>query len=424
MRIAFPYPDIPPLEIPDTHPTTIYEVPSVRTGDDEARLIRESIEHPIAMERFSRLLSPDSRVLLVVDDISRPTDLSKILPPLLKEVQSAGIPDSNIRILIALGTHRPMTPAEIEQKMGAEIPRRYRVINHEWDNPAALHDFGSLPDGTRVILNKELTRADFIIGVGTIAPHPAAGFSGGGKIIAPGVATEEAAGNFHWKSVQFPEREVLGVRDNPMRAIIDRIAAMAGLSAIVNVVTDSRQQIVAVVSGDPVAAHRAGCQRALELYGVKVVNPDRYDIFIADSHPMDQDMWQAVKGLCAMDVIAPDQAVTILVTPCPEGVAPMHPEILTHGYLPVEEASRLVETAGLSKVAAHNMVQGGRLLRRTHAMIVSPGISPAEAGALGFIHCATPQEALTKALQIKGAAARIMVLKMGGDMAPLPVAEG
>ncbi|TCL73184.1 nickel-dependent lactate racemase [Hydrogenispora ethanolica] len=419
MHYNFPYPNLPGLEIDERNETKIYEVKAEFQPEDPLRLIEQSLARPIGMERFSRILHPGSKILIIIDDISRPTPVRLILPPLLAELGRAGVQAANIRFLIALGTHRPMTAAEIEQKVGPEIARNYLVLNHEWENPAALHDYGRLDDGTPVILNRQMALADFVIGVGSIAPHPAAGFSGGGKIIAPGVATEAAVGEFHWKSVQFPEREVLGVRDNPMRRIIDAIAAKAGLSAIVNVIADGRQRVVKVVTGASVQAHRLGCEYALGLFGARIDPAWRADIYIADSHPMDQEMWQAVKGMCALDVVAPDGAVVILVTPCPEGVSQMHPEILKYGYVSLAEADRLIREENLSKVAAHNMVQGGRLVRRTTAFLVSPGVGPAEAERLGFRSFATPQSALDAALRLKGDRARIAILRMGGDLCPI-----
>jgi nickel-dependent lactate racemase len=419
MDYNFPYPDIPGIKIPDDCLTSIYEVKSVTTQSTPAQMIMESIRHPIGMARFSKLLNRHSKVLIIVDDISRPTSCRLIIPPLLDEIYLAGVPDENIKFLIALGTHRPMTPAEMVLKVGAAVVQKFTVMNHEWNNPAALANYGELADGTKVILNKEMSQADFVIGIGTIAPHPAAGFSGGGKIIAPGVATEEAAGNFHWQSVHFPQREVLGVRDNPMRTAIDEIAQKAGLKAIINVVADGNNNLFKVVAGDPVEAHRVGCRYALDIFGVKIKNPHQYDIFIADSHPMDQEMWQAVKGMCALDVIVPDNAVTILVTPCPEGVCKTHPEILKYAYTTLEEAAGLVVRKHLSKVAAHNMVQGGRLIKRTTAFLVSPGVSAAEAEKLGFKYFNTARQALDAALEIKGSPAKILILRMGGDICPI-----
>ena len=272
------------------------------------------------------------------------------------------------------------------------------------------------------MLNKALHESTFVIGIGSIAPHPAAGFSGGGKIIAPGVASEEIAGEFHWMSVYIPQKDVLGVRDNPMQAMIDAIAAKAGLKFIVNAILDGENQVVNVVAGDPVEAHEAGCKIALDIFGVEIPHQEAANIFIIDTYPLDQDLWQGVKAICALDVIIPNMAAAIIVTPAPEGVAPMHPEIATLGYLTLEKASKLVNESGLSKLVAHNMVQGGRLVARTIPYLVSPGISQAQAKKLGFLWRPTPQAALDDAIakmKMQSEAPRIIVLRAGGKIAPL-----
>jgi nickel-dependent lactate racemase len=419
VRYDFPYDNIAGVDIPDSHKVSPYSVKALTDAPaDEGKLIGDSIAAPIGMERISKCLSTTSSVLIVVDDISRPTPIHQVLPHLLKEIHSAGVSEKNVRFLIALGTHRPMTRAEIDRKYGRGIADRYEVINHEWANPQALHHYGRLAEGTEVILNKAMSQSDFVVGVGGIAPHPAAGFSGGGKIIAPGVATDEAVGEFHWNSVQIPQVDVLGVRDNPMRDQIDRIATLAGLKAIVNVIQDGHKRIVKVVTGHPVEAHKAGCRFALDLYGIDVHRPAEAGILIADTHPLDQDLWQGVKAMCALDCIAPDGSVVILVTPSPEGVSSQHPEILEHGYVTLEQGRKLV-AGGVSKVAAHNMVQGGRLVRRTQAFMVCPGISPDQIKQLGYTPFATVQQAFDAAEKIKGDKAKVIILGMGGEICPI-----
>ncbi|RPH29386.1 DUF2088 domain-containing protein, partial [bacterium] len=251
------------------------------------------------------------------------------------------------------------------------------------------------------------------------APHPAAGFSGGGKIIAPGVATEEAVGEFHWQSVHYAQRDVLGIRDNPMRERIDRMARLAGLAAIVNVVLDGECRIVRCFSGDPVEAHRAGSSFAGELYRVAVGKPETAGIFIIDTHPLDQDMWQGVKALCALECIVPDGAVIILVTPSPEGVSRQHPDVLKFGYRGLAATTQLVQEGRLDKVTAHNIVQGGRLVERTQAFMVSPGIPEGDIRRLGFTPFASAQDALNEAVRRKGQYARVIILGMGGEICPV-----
>jgi nickel-dependent lactate racemase len=315
-----------------------------------------------------------------------------------------------------------MTPPEIEAKVGAEVVKRFSILSHEWSDLAEMHDYGTLPDGTRVVLNKSMHDATFVIGVGSIAPHPAAGFSGGGKIIAPGVATEESAGDLHWRSVQVPQKDILGVRNNPIRATIDAIAAKAGLKYIVNVIMDGENRVVKAVAGDPVQAHVEGCKEAMAIFGVEIPRPEDANIFVSDTYPLDQDLWQGVKAMCALDVIVPRMAAAIIVTPAREGVAPMHPEILKHGYLTLEKVARLVKEQGLSKVVAHNMVQGGRLVAKSIPYLVSPGVPPDQAKKLGFLSRPTPQAALDDAIakmRQQGEKPRIVILRMGGEIAPV-----
>jgi len=419
MRYEFPYKEIAPVDIPSTHPVEIYSVKSIDgAGEKPEDVVGASLASPIGMPRLSEVVSADSRILIIVDDISRPTPVHEIIPPLLTELARGGARDENIRFLVALGTHRPMTKEEIAAKVGAGVAARFPVINHEWEDPASLYDYGSV-DGTRVLLNRAMLESDLVIGVGSIAPHPAAGFSGGGKIIAPGVATEEAVGDFHWQSVHHPQKEVLGVRDNPMRERIDQIARMAGLTAIVNVVLDGGGKIVCCFSGHPIQAHRAGCSRAGELYRVAIPHPESADIFITDTHPLDQDLWQGVKAMCALECIVPDGAVVIVVTPAPEGVSRQHPGVLQFGYMGLEAMNRLLQEGRLDRVTAHNIVQGGRLVERTQPFMVSPGIGPDDIRQLGFTPFASVQDAFNEAASRKGRSARVIILGTGGEICPV-----
>lgn len=419
MTYNFPYSSIAPVDIAPSHPVDVYTVRSIPGSTREpASQVAASLAAPIGMPRLSDLVGPESKILIIIDDMSRPTPVHQILPPVLAELARGHAVEENIRVLVALGTHRPMTEPELAAKVGALMLSRFHVFNHAWGDPAALHDYGVL-DGTRLLLNRAMHESDVVIGVGSIAPHPAAGFSGGGKIIAPGVATADAVGEFHWQSVQYAQKDVLGIRDNPMRERIDRIALRAGLTAIVNVVLDGSSRIVHCFSGDPVEAHRAGCALSAEFYRVPVAAPATAGIFIIDTHPLDQDLWQGVKAMCALECIVPDGAVVILVTPAPEGVSRQHPGVLKHGYLGLAATARLVGSGDIDKVTAHNIVQGGRLIERTQAFMVSPGISPEDVRRLGFTPFPTVQAALQEGARRKGTGARVVLLGMGGEMCPV-----
>ena len=423
MQYRFPYKTgsgIDRMTIPDGFDVRVYAAKSLPEVERSLRdIVRQALLQPIGLPPLASLLRPNRSVLLVVDDMSRPTPARDVLGCVLEEIHRAGVQKSRVRILIALGTHRFMTEKEIAERFGDAIARSYEIRNHEWNNPSALHEYGTLEDGTRVVLNRAMHESDVVIGVGSIAPHPAAGFSGGGKIIAPGVATDEAVGEFHWKSVQYPQSAVLGVRDNPMRDQIDAIAGLGGLMYIVNVIMDGSNRVVDAVCGDPVAAHAVGAARSLGIFGVQIDNPLEGDIFIIDTHPLDQELWQGVKALCALECIMPDNALGIVVSPLPEGICQTHPEVLTYGFQPMEKVRPLVESGKLSKVVGHNLVQGGRLLARTTCYLASPGVSEEEAKRMGFRYFSTAQQAVDAAVEVKGKSAKIVILGMGGEIAPM-----
>ena len=419
MRYSLPYSKFSEIDF-GTFDVSIYKTKKIPPGtQSEASIIRDSLLNPIGKKRLSQIISPSMKVLILIDDISRPTPIARIIPYVLEEILLTGIPKTNIKFLIALGTHRPMTAGEIEAKLGRDIANTYEVINHEWDNPTALFDYGTTNNGTKVILNRLLHESDFVLGVGSITPHPAAGFTGGGKIVTPGVATDDAAGNFHWESVQVSQMDVLGIRDNPMRQMIDENAKLAGLQHIVNVVMDGSKNIVACVSGDFIEAHREGCRKSLEIWAVGVEEPKSIDIFITYTYPMDQDLWQAAKALCALDCIVPDNCVVILISGAEEGIAPMHPEVLEFGYQNLDTMAPLVSSGAVSKIVGHYLVQGGRVLKRTHSFLVTPTVSAEDARKLGFVDGFNhPQHALAAALALKGEYPKIMVLESGGETCP------
>ena len=418
MRYAFPYDWLGPLEIPDQNLVGVFQAKRIADTKSEEEVIKEGFERPIGTPCIREMARGKTNVLILSDDNSRRTPVYRVIPYLMAELREAGIVEENIRFLFALATHRDMTPDEMIAKLGPAVAGKHETLNHHGDNPDETVRLGTSALGTDVWVNKELRNADLIIGVGGIVPHPAAGFSGGGKIVAPGVCNAVTTGLFHWRSVSYPQREILGRRENPIRQMIDDIARTAGLDIIVNMVQDGTGRIVKVVVGDFVEAHRAGCVFAREIFGVNV--PSDIDIIIADSHPADIEMWQAVKGLCALEVTAPDHAVLIYVSPCPEGMSVMHPEMSRYGFQTYEQAKALLDGGNVDMVVAHQMVQVGRLLKRTKCFLISLGITEREEiERVGFAYARTVEEALDRAFQIKGSSAKVAVLRHGGEVIPL-----
>jgi nickel-dependent lactate racemase len=419
MHIPFPYPDISPLDVPDKNLLGVFSPSTVKIQKSEEEIIEEALSHPVASPPLSEILKGCRSVLILMDDYTRTTPVQKILPRLLKELENHGIQSKNIKILIALGTHRPMSEDEIAKKFGKEISRQYSPLNHAWWDPSQLAHLGETEKGTPIFVNRLAQETDLMIGIGQIVPHRVSGFSGGGNIVQPGISGEETTGKTHWLSAQFRGRDILGKIENPVKEEIERIALKAGLKWIINTIQDGTGRMVDAVAGDPILAYRKGGARSLQVYQAEL--PQDADIVVADSHPYDSELWLASKGIYASELAVKQDGVTILVSPCPEGVAPSHPEVLELGYQTFEEVDQKVRKGTIKKltVAAH-LVHVGRVIKeRAKGIMVSQGISKDEKERLGFIHANDPEEALDIAFSLAGRDSKVAVLQRGGEILPV-----
>jgi nickel-dependent lactate racemase len=418
MRISFPYPEIKSIDIPDQNLLGIFSPSTVKIERSEEEIIAEGFSHPIGSEPLSNMLEGCKNVLILVDDHTRNTPVQKVFPRLIRELEEARIKPSGIKILVALGTHRPMTEEEIVNKFGKSLSKRYPILNHSWWDPSQLTYFGETEKGTPIFVNRLVKDVDLIIGMGQIVPHRVSGFSGGGNIVQPGICGEETTGKTHWLSAQFKGREILGKIENPVKEEIERVAKKVGLKWIINTIQDGSGRLIEVVVGDPFQAYRTGAKRSLEIYQSKL--PEEADVVIADSHPYDSDLWVAAKGIYAAELAVRQGGVVILVTLCREGVCPSHPEVLEWGYQTFEEIDQKVRQGVFKKltVAAH-LVHVGRVIKeRAKGILVCPGISKEETERLGFLYAQKPQEALKMAFSIMGRNAKVAVLQRGGEILP------
>jgi nickel-dependent lactate racemase len=341
------------------------------------------------------------------------------LPLLLDELSLAGVRPDHIRLLIASGTHRVMSTTEKVKKFGAQATADYVIFDHRYNDPNVLVQLPTTPGGTEIWVNRMVLEADLLIGIGHIVPHRVAGFTGGCKIVQPGVCGTLTTGQTHWLSAQFPGVEIIGKIDNPVRQEINAVASAVGLKFILNVVMDARGNTAFCFSGDPVQVFRLGAEKSLEIFGTPLAEPA--DIVIADSYPTDMDLWIAAKGIYAGDLALKEGGILIFVTPCLEGVSPEYPAIVEYGYHSRTEVRAMVDRGEITNLAlaAHLVHVGEVICRKATGILVSPGIAPEVAQKIGFLPAATPQQALDIALDRMGKHASIAVLKNGGEIMPI-----
>lgn len=414
------YSDISSVSIPKELLIDIVQ-PRIKSNPEitNSKIIRLGLEQPINSPNLKYLIKKGQKILIIVDDYTRTTPINLILPILMEEFFLLGIPRKDIKLLIASGTHRKMSYEEKKKKYGKYIIENYEILDHIWYDNESLVKLDTTKLGTEIWINKKVLEADFVIGIGQIVPHRVVGFSGGSKIIQPGVSGPITTGQTHWLSAKYKGSEIMGKIDNPIRKEINKIGEAVGLKFIINTICDGSGNIFRCVCGDPIKAFEEGCKNALEIYGIPLIT--KGDIVIVDSFPADIELWQAAKGIYSGDLALKPDGVLILVSPCIEGVSAEYPKIIDIGYRPFSEIENMVKNGELKNLtlAAH-LAHVGRVIRgKRTGILVSPGIPKNIAEKLGFYYTKTVQDALELALKIKGNDAKVVVIKNGGSVMPI-----
>ncbi len=376
--------------------------------------VRAAIRSPINAPSLKGLATQHgTRTVILVDDGTRSTPQAQILPILLDELNAAGVPDEDITILIGLGTHRRMDEAERKARYGHEATTRVRVENLSQD-PADFADLGVTPLGVPVFVSRRYLESDLSIAVGNIIPHMYAGWAGGAKMVQPGVSNPVTTAKTHLMAGP-RVYEILGEVDNLVRQEMEQIARDSGLNFIVNVVLNRDGQVVAVVAGDVVAAHRAGVEIARPIYTLEL--DEQPDIVVASSHPADRDLWQGFKAVNNCGMMVKDGGTLILLIPAPEGIAPDHQQLVELGVTPSDEVLAMVERGEIAdEVGAATYLAYDQTRKRINVILVTDGIPEGEAARIGARATPDFDRALTAALERHGRQARIGVVTHGADI--------
>ena len=415
VTVQLPYADHSmSLTLPQANLLAVASPATFPVPDPEKEVCR-ALQEPIGMGRFSSLVQRGTQVVIVVDDITRPTPAYRVLPPLLEELKVGDL-ELRVQILLALATHRPMTESEVATKIGAEVAAHYQWVQHDSTDHRQMVSLGRTLNGTPIEVNRMIVDADVTIGIGNIMAHPLAGWGGGGKIIQPGVCSERTTDATHLLSGQVPASALGKVEGNVVRLEMEEVARRAGLTGIVNTVLDGNGAIMRVVAGDMVAAHRAGVEAARSIWQVEV--PALADIVVVSSHPSDIDYWQALRGiLCAENVVKRGGEI-ILVTPSPERITtnPAHLQTLTMlTGVPSREILVFARRHGLTDFnAVGSAMLTGRVNETAFVTVVSDGMTPDDCAILGHDYAATLDEAMARAFARQGSEAMVTVLTHGG----------
>ena len=375
------------------------EVAALRTvtpAPDVHALLASALRQPIGSPPLSQLAKPGQTAAVIVDDYTRKTPVRQFLPLVLEQLLAAGIGQRDIRIVIALGTHRPMTEAEIVAKVGADVATQLEIVNAPGTSESDVVYLGASSSGIPAWINRAVAEADVRVGLGMITPHMDAGFSGGAKIILPGVCGVRTVDAFHAASAFTPENQ-LGSAAAPLRRSLEQfVAERVPLHFIVNVILTPDGEIVQCVAGHCIEAHRAGVKVAQAVFGVSIQR--RYPIVVAGCYPYDIDWWQSAKGVWSGDRMTADGGTLVVVTAAPESHS--NYSLLPHymGRDPDELKQEIEAGRAADAKQAATGVMFGDLRKRINLVLVSDGLTPADADAMRMPYYASVEDAVADAV--------------------------
>ena len=293
----------------------IEELASEKTG---LELVETALSNPIGSVCLEELAAGKKTCTIIISDHTRPVPSRDILPPMLKRLRQ-GNPEIDITLLVATGFHRPTTTAELEDKLGPEIAGQEKILVHDAFDPDSNVDIGVLPSGARLVIDRAAVETDLLISEGFIEPHFFAGFSGGRKSVLPGVCDKTTVlGNHCGAFIASPYARTGILENNPLHIDMVAAAQLAKLSFIVNVVINDEKKTVAAFAGDFKAAHGAGVAFLRPYCQVKAV-PGDIVITSNGGAPLDQNIYQSVKGLTAAEASAKEGAVLIMCADLADG---------------------------------------------------------------------------------------------------------
>ena len=417
MKLQIPYNKIQMnIEIPDANFQGVlesYPAGCVMEGTEQ-EIVERALDNAIGSPSLEELAKDKKNVVIISSDHTRPVPSHVTMPILLRRLREAN-PDIDITILIATGFHRATTHEELVQKYGEKTVNEEKIVVHDSQDGAAMADLGKLPSGGALKINKLAVEADLLIAEGFIESHFFAGFSGGRKSVLPGIASATTVMANHCSEfIASPYARTGILKNNPIHKDMLYAAQQAGLAFILNVVINAEKKVIAAFAGDSEKAHLTGCEYVLKMAEVKA-QPADIVVTTNGGYPLDQNIYQSVKGMTAAEANCKEDGVIIMVSACNDG----------HGGQSFYENLRDVESPRalldrIAKVPRNETIPDqwemqilARILDKFTVIMVTDMCSPEMIKEMHMEHAYTFEDALQRAFELKGKDAGVVVIPDG-----------
>ena len=406
-----------PVEFPDGR-TTVIEPAWVDGLPDQAGAVRQAVENPVGSAPLRERVGRGQTVAISVCDVTRPMPSATVLPVVLEALSH--VPADRIAILIASGTHRATTRDELVEMLGADVVDRCRIVVHDAFDDARLVSLGEVEGGIPVWLNRTWVEADVRITTGFVEPHFFAGFSGGPKMVAPGLAGFRTIMRLHDAEMIGSPRARWGVVEgNPIHDGIRAIAARSGVDFSVDVAINRDRRITCVAAGELFAAHRAVrtvvARNAMQAFD----RPFEVVVTTNSGYPLDQNLYQTVKGMSAAAQVVKSDGVIVCASACADGY-PDHGEyldILTRRDSP-DGLLEMINAPGHNRHDQWEVQVQAQIQQRADVLLKTDGLSPEQVRAAHLTPIDDVGAATRDALDRAGPDARVCVLPEGPQTIP------
>ncbi len=411
------------IELPDDR-TTVIEPTFVPGLPDQEGAIRNALRNPLGGgPTLRRLVKPHQTVAISVCDVTRPMPSRTVLPVLLREL--AHVPNDNVTIMIATGTHRPNTPDELDEMLGPDIMKNYPVVNHSAFDPESLEYVGESSNGIPVWLDKTWIEADVRITTGFVEPHFFAGFSGGPKMVAPGLAGFETIMQLHnAERIAHPMATWGVTHGNPVHDDVRDIASMTGVDFSLDVTINRNRQITSVYAGALLEVHEAASRSAKNSAMQQVKAPFDVVVTTNSGYPLDQNLYQSVKGMSAAAQIVKDGGTIICAAECSDGIPDhgQYKKLLTMRDSP-KDLLDMILTDGHNVHDQWQVQLQAQIQMRANVYLKSGYLSPEQVKEAHLTPIDSIEHTVAQALRESRNGARICVLPEGPQTIPYVAPE-
>ncbi|MEW4567626.1 nickel-dependent lactate racemase [Tautonia sp. JC769] len=402
------------VELPDDRVIGPLEIQDVPPLDDPEAAVVAGLEAPIGSPPLREVARGKTTACILICDITRPVPNELILRPTLRILHEAGIAREDVLILVATGLHRPSTEAERIEMLGAEIARDYRVEDHH-GTVLEEHTFlGTTPKGVPAWIDSRYVNADLKIATGLIEPHLMAGYSGGRKLICPGIAALETVKIWHGPDfLEHPKADCGFLEGNPVHEENTRIARMAGCDFIVNVTLDKQRRVTSVVAGDMEEAFLEGVRFIEHVVTARVQEPVDVVVTSSAGYPLDTTFYQAVKGMTGALPIVKQGGTIIIAASLTEGIGSPEFQSLFRENPSLEVFMEKVLGKEYFVLDQWQLEELAKVRRKARVKIVSDGIPAATLSELFVEPAESVEAAVTASLADYGPDARVAVIPKG-----------